>query len=568
MSRVRRISYAITPEGRRANAIKQAVDLRDKVLSIVDNSNFSSSTARKITKKAAFSVVMRSLEESKGLPLSLREHLAMKELNKYIALAKHNKSDFFYATNTDLLPISHPRSTREHSMTASALRIARSRWFAADPRITDERAKAVLASAFESIPGSVEHLYYTSILLSLPQGTIPGEALIAASDGNSSESRSARARRQRRDSKGRFAYEGGGIRALIRRLNGNVFSLSGRVVANAKNSRDVEVEFPDGKIAEVNPVKGEYIKAVLPTPDGYSPEPIIPSVTDEVIDEKDLVFVDAPNGWEKDEDYKEFGDKVERYVDSNKEFVVFVSKQDDGTKDYQILNAKSAEQIDVVKTWADVQDRLEGKEDQILNPEAKLPFRQGLIPAEDRPGPNAYEKLMAEKKDKENAIANRKAELKKNADDRVDALDRTVPEDWAIEEKNNALMLRRATEPADLENVYKQDNFVARVVEQGEISVKDANNLLEDKVYQNWAYVDKDKDARATEYAQKAREEIKNFAAPYGYKEEDLNKIDSMSADEIASFFLDERLQPEGFASALDDYMNSAMVDAPSKQQE
>ncbi len=567
MSRIRRISYAITPEGHRANAIKQAADLRDKVLSVVDDANFSTSTARKITKKAAFSVVMRSLEESKGLPLSLREHLAMKELNKYISLAKHNKSDFFYATNTDLLPISHPRSTREHSMTASALRIARSRWFAADPRITDEKAKAVLASAFESIPGSVEHLYYTSILLSLPQGVIPGEALIAATGGNSFESRSARARRQRRDSKGRFAYEGGGIRALIRRLNGNVFSISGRVVANAKNNRDVEVEFPDGKIAEINPAKGEYVKAVLPTPDGYSPNPIVPSVTDEVIDEKDLVFVDAPNGWVKDEDYKDFGDKVERYVDSNKEFVVLVSKQDDGTKDYQILNAKSAEQIDVVKTWADVQDKLEGNEDQILNPQAELPFRQGLVPAEDRKEPNAYEKLMAEKKEREDAIANREAELQKNADDRVDALDRNVPEGWEIKQKNNALMLRRQTEPADLENVYNQNNFVARVVEQGEISVKDVNRLLEDKVYENWSAVEKDKDARATEYAQKAREEIKKFAAPYGYTEEDLNKIDSMSAKEIASFFLDEKLQPEAFADALDDYTYSDMVDLPSERQ-
>jgi predicted DNA-binding transcriptional regulator YafY len=270
-------------------------------------------------------------------------------------------------------------------MTASALRISRSRWFAADPRITDERAKAVLASAFESVPGSVEHLYYTSILLSLPQGIVPGDALIAATDGNSFESRSARARRQRRDRKGQFAYEGGGIRALIRRLNGDIFSISGRVVANAKNSRDVEVEFPDGKIAQVNPVKGEYIKAVLPTPDGYSPKPIVPSASDEVIDEKDLVFLDAPNGWVKDEAFKDFGDKVERYVDSNKEFVVFVSEKDDGTKDYQILNAKSAEEIDVVKTWADVQDRLEGKEDQILNPKARLP-KQQAAPVETKSG--------------------------------------------------------------------------------------------------------------------------------------------------------------------------------------
>jgi hypothetical protein len=567
MSRIRRISYAITPEGSRANAIKQAVGLRDKVLSIVDDANFSTSTARKITKKAAFSVVTRSLEETKGLPLSLREHLAMKELNKYISLAKHNKSDFFYASNTDLLPISHPRSTREHSMTASALRVARSRWFASDPRITDERAKAVLASAFEAVPGSVEHLYYTSILLSLPQGMIPGDALIAASDGNSSSSRSERARRQRRDSKGRFAYEGGGIRALIRRLSGDIFSISGRVVANAKNSRDVEVEFPDGKIAEINPAKGEYIKAVLPTPDGYSPNPVVPSVTDEVIDEKDLVFVDAPNGWNKDENYNELGDKVEKYVDSANEFAVYLSKQDDGSKEYKIVNAASDEEIAVVKTWADVQDKLEGNEDQLLNPKATLPFRQGLIPAEDRPGPNAYERLMAEKKERETAVENREAELKKNAEDRVDALDRNVPEGWNIEQKNNALMLRRETEPADLENIYRQNNFVGRVVEQGEISVRDTNGLLEKKIYQNWASVEQDKDARATEYAQKAREEIKKFAATYGYSEEDLNKIDSMSAEEISSFFLNERLQTEGFADALDDYMTSDMVDAPSERQ-
>lgn len=567
MSRIRRISYAITPEGHRANAIKQAVGLRDKVLSIVDDANFSTSTARKITKKAAFSVVTRSLEETKGLPLSLREHLAIKELNKYISLAKHNKSDFFYASNTDLLPISHPRSTREHSMTASALRVARSRWFASDPRITDERAKAVLASAFESIPGSVEHLYYTSILLSLPQGMIPGDALIAASDGNSFESRSARARRQRRDRKGRFAYEGGGIRALIRRLSGDIFSISGRVVANAKNSKDVEVEFPDGKIAEINPAKGEYLKAVLPTPDGYSPQPIVPSLSEEVINEKDLVFVDAPNGWKKDENYNELGDKVEKYVDSDNEFAVYLSNQDDGSKEYKIVNAKSNEEIAVVKTWADVQDKLEGNEDQLLNPKAKLPEKDDFFPYKDKQGPNAYEKLMAEKKDRENAIANREAELKKNAEDRVDALDRNVPEGWEINQKNNALMLRRQTEPADLENIYKQNNFVARVIEQGEISVKDVNGLLEEKMYENWASVEKDKDARATEYAQKAREEIKKFAAPYGYSEEDLNKIDSMSAEEISSFFLDEKLQPEGFADALDDYMTSDMVDAPTERQ-
>jgi hypothetical protein len=102
------------------------------------------------------------------------------------------------------------------------------------------------------------------------------------------------------------------------------------------------------KIAEINPAKGEYVKAVLPTPDGYSPEPIVPSVTDEVINEKDLVFVDAPNGWVKDENYKELGDNVEKYVDSANEFAVYISKQDDGAKEYKIVNAASDEEIDVV----------------------------------------------------------------------------------------------------------------------------------------------------------------------------------------------------------------------------
>lgn len=302
MSRVRRLSYAIAEQGRRANATKQALRLRDSVLSILDEVNQNTSVSRRITKRSAFTVVLRSLQATRNLPFSLREHMAIKELSNYINLAQSNKVNALTLSNTDLLPISHPRSTRQHTLTASALRNAHSQWFADDPRITDERARIILASAFSSEVGSVEHTYYTSILSGLPQGSVPTEALLAAfGDGNSPMARSLRAQLQRRDRLGRFAYQGGGLRNLVKRAGG-IFSLTGRVLMDLPDGR-VQVELADGRIVALKPEKGEYIKAVLPgqSKDGYSPTPAKNvSMFDEVTDENELESFEAPNGWEKD----------------------------------------------------------------------------------------------------------------------------------------------------------------------------------------------------------------------------------------------------------------------------
>ncbi len=302
MSRVRRLSYAISENGRRANATKQALRLRDSVLGILEEVNQNTSVSRRVTKRSAFTVVLRSLQKTRNLPFSLREHMAIKELSNYINLAQNNKVNSLTLSNTDLLPISHPRSARQHTLTASALRNAQSQWFADDPRITDERARIILASAFSSEVGSVEHTYYTSVLSGLPQGSLPTEALLAAfGDGNSPMARSLRAQLQRRDRLGRFAYQGGGLRNLVKRAGG-IFSLTGRVLMDLPDGR-VQVELADGRIVALKPEKGEYIKAVLPgqSKDGYSPTPAKNvSMFDEVTDEAELESFEAPNGWEKD----------------------------------------------------------------------------------------------------------------------------------------------------------------------------------------------------------------------------------------------------------------------------
>jgi hypothetical protein len=304
MSRIRRLSQALSEEGRRALASQQALRIRDTAFGIVDEANLNASTSRKITKKAAFTVVLRSLQSTRNLPFSLREHMAIKELSQYITLAQSDKSNSLTLSNTDLLPISHPRSTRNHSMTASALTEARARWIADDPRIVDGYAKTIIASALTSKYASVEHVYYNSILSSLPQGVVPAEVIVAASNpfsgGNSSAERSLRARLQRRDREGKFAFMGGGLSALVRKSNGRVYNLVGRPIIDGPNGDDIQMELPDGKIVNIPASKGMFVKAIInPTSDGYSKDTAKTATTKNIINEEDLVFVDAPQGWSK-----------------------------------------------------------------------------------------------------------------------------------------------------------------------------------------------------------------------------------------------------------------------------
>ena len=371
MSRVRRLSYAITEHGRRANATNQALALRDKVSEIIEEANSTASVSRRVTKRAAFTVVLRSLQATKNLPFSQREYVALKDLAQFINLAQNNKVTSLTLSHTDLLPVSHPRSTKEHAMTASALKQARIYWVTDDTRIVNEKVKTILASALSAEHGSTLHKYSMALLYGLPQGSVPLDAITAAmGDGNSRLARSIRAMKQRRDRLGQFAFQGGGFKALFKNKDGKFYHMTGRQVAEG-DSDTVQVEMPDGRIAQVPVAKGEFIKAVLPQPDGYVEPFINPSVAElkYAVDEDSVQYVDAPNGWEYSQGD---ADAVGKPVYSDGAFFVIISEDDNGKKEYAVYSHETGEDVILSKqeSWAGVQDSLRGNEDALAGGEA------------------------------------------------------------------------------------------------------------------------------------------------------------------------------------------------------
>jgi antirestriction protein ArdC/superfamily I DNA/RNA helicase/DNA polymerase III epsilon subunit-like protein len=316
-------------EVRLLSSREQARLIRDEALSILEKVNEFSSTSRRVGKRAAYKVISRSLSKTNGLPFSIRKYQALSELSEYIALAKYNKVNKFKAFNTDLLPVSHPRSTKLTTMTASAILEAQMRWVIDDPQITDDSVKSLIASAMMSHPDSLEHIYSMKRIELLPQGTVPLEALVAAyGDGNSRAARSARAKLQRRDRKGRFAEMFGTFKLILGLRDGGKASATGRILGQNIFSPDLlDMELPDGRIAAVPISQGEQPEAFL---DDVSPEArekgfVRASDIDidsnaPVVGENSIAYMDAPSGFREDKEHKGLGKK---YTDEAFDVTVF-----------------------------------------------------------------------------------------------------------------------------------------------------------------------------------------------------------------------------------------------------
>ena len=300
-----------------ASVEEQDQKILDAVIALIDEANSNFSGTRKITKAAVLEIAEDSLFKYESETFSLRKHQTISAVSRYISLAQHNKVLGAKAEYTELLPVAHPRSTRDHELSNAELMKARARWITDDPAITDDSAKTLLASALTSHPASVEYEYAITRLSTLPQGMIPKYALVAAlGDGNSSAARRARAMLQRRDRKGRFAEMGGGLRALIRRASGVVQSLTGRAVSEGIDGDTFIMETPDGKLVRVPAKSAEGIKAILPsmqTKDGYSKSAAKYVTGDPIVEEKDLETIDAPDGFTVDETWSPDQGDVEFY---------------------------------------------------------------------------------------------------------------------------------------------------------------------------------------------------------------------------------------------------------------
>jgi DNA polymerase III epsilon subunit-like protein len=296
---------------------EQTQKIEEAALALVKEANTEFTGTRRVTDGAALEIVARSIFKNAEEPFSIRKHRALTELSHFITLAQHNRV-MASVDHTDLLPIAHPRSTRLNNLTASALAKSRARWITDDPQIQDPAIKALLASALTAHPASAEYEYSIARLESFPEGQIPQYALTAAFDDYTDAERSANAKKQLRDRKGRFAFMGGGLKALVRRFDGAVKNLIGKVAGYNESTNSIDMELPDGRLVRVPAGSSDAVQAVIPsmqTPDGYSKESPAISAADPVIDEADLVEIESPGDFQTDANWAPNADDQNEYGD-------------------------------------------------------------------------------------------------------------------------------------------------------------------------------------------------------------------------------------------------------------
>jgi DNA polymerase III epsilon subunit-like protein/ADP-ribose pyrophosphatase YjhB (NUDIX family) len=338
---------------------EQNQQIRDAAVEIVKEANSNFSGARTVTKRAALAVVNRSLGKREGQAYSIRRLHALKDLNSYIQLAQTNKT-FSTPSNTDLLPVSHPASTRRHNMHPNTVRAAKARWFAADPKISNPLVVSLLASAFSSDVKSAEYEYAIARLSALGTSEVPRDALVAAfkMGGNKGFWRF-----QLRDSEGKFAEMGGGLRKLVRKIDGTIKWLNGNVVSTNPTSKTFVMETSNGKLVRSSSSSSQSIKAFIKgqnDPEGYSKTEAKSSSTSEIVEEQDLEFVESPDGYLKDEawaplqaDKDYYGSKVDlgtMFVDDNGNYEILkFEKANTPAKDkFEVAQQKQNEGNDVV----------------------------------------------------------------------------------------------------------------------------------------------------------------------------------------------------------------------------
>jgi len=289
--------------------------LKGAIMDMVVSANSELQAHRQISPYSAVIAASRSLQtSSSSAKPAARVFAAIRAVNSFINLSRTGKPGVERLSNTDLLPVAHPLSTRSHTMNEASLRAARAQWLAADPRI-DDNLRNLVAAAYSQAPGSVEHRHAFTRISVLPVGAIPRDIRIDADlqltpiiavlglGGNSDAARSLRAKLQRRDRKGRFAEMGGGWSFKLRLPDGLFKTVSGRVVgASGTDAIEIEVtgskDLDDG-VYTMPSAKGESVKAVLPTKAVEELPDRDDAMDDVYVDSATLTRKDAPSGWKQ-----------------------------------------------------------------------------------------------------------------------------------------------------------------------------------------------------------------------------------------------------------------------------
>lgn len=376
-------------------ALSPIQKINSAALALILEANEPQRGLRRVTKGATLEVVRRSFVSTEGETFSVRKHQALSDVSQYIGLAQRDRVSSYIAKNTDLLPVSHPSSSRMHNLSIDSLDRARARWVADDPIIVGDETRGFVVTALFASVSSPEARYAVARLKSLPPGSIPSVVLVAISEeeslepllawgipgvnvsrrirkrifrgGNSRVARSARARVQRRDRRGRFAYMGAGLSFLLSafksRGGGGGSSVSrrrGRVVGQSPSSNTFDVELSPGEVVRVPANKADAVKAVLSEDltRGGGDAPVRVSAADKVVSPQEMEKIDAPSGfkqdttWSPDEgDVRYYGRNTDNgtlYTDDAYDVLQFKTGNAQAKDNFEIAEQKRDEGQDIV----------------------------------------------------------------------------------------------------------------------------------------------------------------------------------------------------------------------------
>ena len=303
------------PASYRLSYDEQNKKILSEALALAEEYNTGYSGTRQITPLMSERVVKRSLATNSEATYSVRKHHALRELSNFALLLQKNKTVTASADNRDLLPLAHPQASRFHMVNDYSIQVARARYWADDPMITDSLVPSLIASALTAPPRSGEREYALARLTAMGSHKVPRGALVAAFNDGAND---GFWRQQLRDLEGRFADMGRGLRFRVRRAaDGVVRWLMGDTVSTDVRSNTFTIETPDGKLYKAPANASQSVKAILDgdgdAVDGYSKNPAPTKAGDVVVDEADLVELEAPDGWEIDPDFRPGQDELDYY---------------------------------------------------------------------------------------------------------------------------------------------------------------------------------------------------------------------------------------------------------------
>jgi antirestriction protein ArdC/DNA polymerase III epsilon subunit-like protein/energy-coupling factor transporter ATP-binding protein EcfA2 len=336
---------------------------------IADDANRGYEGTRKVALGAAAEIAQRVYHENLSKAFSIKKHAVATAVSHFIVLSQRNKVITASAAYTDLLPIAHPNSTRDHSLHPNEVMKARARWYADDPKITDPTVKALISSALSAPLGSAEQVYAATRLAAL--NATPLMALTAAYKPGANNFFWMV---QLRDSEGRWAEMGGGVSVIVRMPDGTLRRLSGTVVGARFSERNKSdrfnyfvLETGDGSLVKVPASKAKTIKALIPsqrTANGFSKTTTRAATGDPILDFSELKKVSAPPGYKKDrnwapdendvEYYGTRADMGEMYTDGNYRIRKFKRARDSwlARDDFSVARQREAEGQDIVAIGA------------------------------------------------------------------------------------------------------------------------------------------------------------------------------------------------------------------------